>query len=70
MVISKTPLRISFVGGGSDLEDFYFKHGGKVISTTINKYIYVVIKERYDNNIVLHYTDNEIVSSTFIRENL
>jgi D-glycero-alpha-D-manno-heptose-7-phosphate kinase len=63
MVISKTPLRISFVGGGSDLEDFYSKHGGKVISTTINKYIYVIIKERYDNKIVLHYTDNEIVSS-------
>lgn len=41
MIISKTPLRISFCGGGSDIPSFYSKHGGCVLSTTINKYIYI-----------------------------
>ena len=63
MVISKTPLRISFVGGGTDLASYYTKHSGKVISTAINKYIYVIVKKRIDKLIVLHYTKNEIVES-------
>jgi D-glycero-alpha-D-manno-heptose-7-phosphate kinase len=62
MIISKTPLRISLIGGGTDLKDFYKKKLGHVISTTIDKYIYVIIKERFDDLVVLHYTDNEIVS--------
>ena len=61
MIISKTPLRISLVGGGTDLRGFYQKNLGHVISTTIDKYIYVIIKERFDDLIVLHYTENEIV---------
>jgi len=61
MIISKTPLRISLVGGGTDLKDFYQNNLGHVISTTIDKYIYVIIKERFDDLIVLHYTENEIV---------
>lgn len=61
MIISKTPLRISLIGGGTDLKDFYTKNLGHVISTTIDKYIYVIIKERFDDLIVLHYTENEIV---------
>jgi D-glycero-alpha-D-manno-heptose-7-phosphate kinase len=61
MIISKTPLRISLIGGGTDLKDFYQKNLGHVISTTIDKYIYVIIKERFDDLIVLHYTENEIV---------
>lgn len=43
MIIIRAPLRISFVGGGTDLPDFYRKHPGKVISATINKYVYVAI---------------------------
>lgn len=43
MIIVKAPLRISFVGGGTDLPDFYKKYPGKVISATINKYVYIVI---------------------------
>lgn len=43
MIITRTPLRISFVGGGSDFPDFYNKYPGEVISTTINKYVYVTI---------------------------
>jgi len=61
MIISKTPLRISLIGGGTDLKDFYKNNLGHVISTTIDKYIYVIIKERFDDKIVLHYTENEII---------
>lgn len=61
MIISKTPLRISLIGGGTDLKDFYQKNLGHVISTTIDKYIYVIVKERFDDLIVLHYTENEII---------
>ena len=46
MIISKTPLRISFVGGGTDLKDFYTKEFGQIISTTIDKYIYVVARKQ------------------------
>ena len=41
MIISRTPLRISFAGGGSDLAAFYRHEPGAVVSTTINKYIYI-----------------------------
>ena len=43
MIISRTPLRMSFVGGGSDMPEFYLRHGGAVLSTAIDKYIYVNI---------------------------
>lgn len=41
MITTRTPLRVSFVGGGSDLKSFYSLHGGAVLSTSINKYIYI-----------------------------
>jgi D-glycero-alpha-D-manno-heptose-7-phosphate kinase len=41
MIISKTPYRISFFGGGSDYPEWYLRNGGRVITTTINKYIYI-----------------------------
>lgn len=61
MVMSQTPLRISFVGGGTDFASFYTLHKGQVISASIDKYIYVIVKKRFDDLIVLHYTENEIV---------
>ena len=76
MVISQTPLRISLVGGGTDLKEYYSIRQGKVISTAIDKFIYVVIKKRYDDLIVIHYTDNEIchkvddIKHDLIRESL
>ena len=45
MIISKTPYRISFFGGGSDYPDWYLKNGGTVISSTINKYIYISCRD-------------------------
>lgn len=52
-IISKTPLRISFVGGGTDITDFYRRYGGEVISTTIDKYITVEISQREDRKIAV-----------------
>lgn len=52
-IISKTPLRISFVGGGTDIADFYRRHGGEVISTTIDKYITVKVSCRADGRIAI-----------------
>jgi D-glycero-alpha-D-manno-heptose-7-phosphate kinase len=63
MVVSQTPLRLSFVGGGTDFASFYGTHKGQVISATIDKYIYVIVKKRVDDLIVLHYTENEIVEN-------
>lgn len=61
MIISKTPLRISFVGGGSDLRSFYkqSKDGGAVVTTAINKYIYVTVNKKFDNHIRVSYSKTE-----------
>jgi D-glycero-alpha-D-manno-heptose-7-phosphate kinase len=48
MIISRTPLRMSFVGGGSDLPQFYREHGGAVLSTAIDKYIFVTVNRKFD----------------------
>jgi len=61
MIISKTPLRISFVGGGSDLKEFYQFSDGKVISCTIDKCIFVILKRRFDRKIYVNYSKKEIV---------
>jgi len=61
MIISKTPLRTSFVGGGSDLPAFYRNEPGAVVSTAINKYIYITINKKFDNKIRASYSVTEIV---------
>ncbi|MGA8005852.1 MAG: GHMP kinase [Burkholderiales bacterium] len=63
MIISRTPLRMSFVGGGSDLPDFYRRHGGAVLSTAIDKYIYVNVNKKFDNGIRIAYSKTEEVTS-------
>lgn len=63
MIVVRTPLRLSFLGGGSDFPDFFRKAGGAVVSTAIDKYIYVIIKERFDDLIVVNYSQRETVSS-------
>lgn len=62
MIISRTPLRMSFVGGGSDLPQFYREHGGAVISTAINKYIFVTANRKFDDGVRLAYSVTEEVS--------
>lgn len=61
MVISQTPLRVSFLGGGTDLPAFYELEDGCVVSSSIDKYVYVIVKERFDDLIVLNYSRKEIV---------
>lgn len=63
MIISQTPLRMSFVGGGSDLSAFYREHGGAVLSTAIDKYVYVSINRKFDGGIRLAYSKTEEVQA-------
>ncbi len=71
MVITQTPLRMSFFGGGTDLPDFYSRHRGAVLSTTIDKYIYIIVKPRFDDLIVLNYSEREKVGKVEdIRHNI
>ena len=51
--VSRTPLRINFAGGGTDIADFYRRYGGEVISTTIDKYITVEVTPRTDEQIAI-----------------
>jgi D-glycero-alpha-D-manno-heptose-7-phosphate kinase len=62
MIISRTPFRISFAGGGSDLPSFYGQEEGAVISTSIDKYVYLAIHQFFDaNKIQLKYSSAELV---------
>ncbi len=61
MIISRTPLRISFVGGGSDIASFYKKHIGAVVATAINKYVYIAVNNQFDGRIIINYSKTEIV---------
>jgi len=61
MIISKTPLRISFLGGGSDLPAYYAQAPGAVVSTAINKYIYITVNRKFDHRIRASYSVTEIV---------
>ncbi|MCE5322980.1 GHMP kinase [bacterium] len=63
MIITQTPLRISFAGGGTDFKGFYDKEYGSVVSTAIDKYIYVIVKERFDGLIRVGYTRTEMVDN-------
>jgi D-glycero-alpha-D-manno-heptose-7-phosphate kinase len=62
MIITQTPLRIGLLGGGTDLPDYYREHGGRVLNCAIDKYIYVIVKERFDDDIYVNYSKKEIVS--------
>jgi len=63
MIISKTPLRISFVGGGSDLPAYYRDEIGAVLSTSIDKYMYICVNKKFDGRIRLSYTRTEDVQA-------
>ena len=73
MIISKTPLRISFAGGGTDLPSFYEENGGAVLSTSIDSYIYVSIKKHsslFDERFRLNYSETELVNDVDSIKNL
>jgi D-glycero-alpha-D-manno-heptose-7-phosphate kinase len=61
LIISQTPLRISFAGGGTDLKQYYRKRDGAVVSAAINKYVFVIAHERFDDGIAVDYSRKECV---------
>lgn len=62
MIITRTPFRVSFCGGGSDLASFYEQHGGCVLSSSINKYMYISVHPYFDEKYTsLKYSENELV---------
>lgn len=61
MIIVQTPLRVSFFGGGTDFSSYFLQEGGCVLSTTIDKYIFVTIKRRFDQKLRVGYTKTEMV---------
>lgn len=62
MIITQTPLRIGLVGGGTDLPSYYREHGGRVLNAAIDKYVYVVVKQRFDDAVYVNYSQKEIVA--------
>lgn len=63
MIISRTPLRVSFVGGGTDIRDYYTSGHGAVVSCAMKKYVYVTVNKRFDDDIRVSYSKTEIVDS-------
>lgn len=64
MIITRAPFRVSFCGGGSDLPSFYEKYGGCVISTTIKKYMYLILHQSFqEDEIILKYSKTEVKKS-------
>lgn len=61
MIISRTPFRISFAGGGTDLRSFYREEPGAVVSTAIDKYMYVTVNRYFDDHVILKYSRTELV---------
>ena len=61
MIIVRTPLRLSFVGGGSDIPAFYKRSEGRVVSCAMDKYVYVIVKSRFDDKIYINYSQKECV---------
>jgi D-glycero-alpha-D-manno-heptose-7-phosphate kinase len=76
VIIVQTPLRISFFGGGTDFPSFFMEEGGCVLTSAIDKYIFVSVKERFDTKLRVGYTQTEMVDDVdelqheLIRESL
>jgi D-glycero-alpha-D-manno-heptose-7-phosphate kinase len=62
MIITQTPLRIGLLGGGTDLPGYYREHGGRVLNCALDKYVYIIVKQRFDDDIYVNYSRKEIVS--------
>jgi D-glycero-alpha-D-manno-heptose-7-phosphate kinase len=63
MIITRTPLRISLGGGGTDLPSFYTRHGGMVVAAAIDKYVYIGINRTFTNDYFIKYSEMERVTS-------
>lgn len=63
MIIVQTPLRVSLFGGGTDFPSFFLEEGGCALNFTIDKYIFVTVKQRFDNLLRIGYTQTEMVET-------
>ena len=63
MIITRSPLRISLGGGGTDLPSYYRKHGGFLLAAAIDKYIYITVHRRFVDGFLLKYSQLEEVAS-------
>lgn len=63
MIISRTPFRVSFLGGGTDLPSFWQEEEGAVLSTAIDKYMHITVNDRFDESFRLSYSKTEICKS-------
>lgn len=61
MIVTQTPLRISFLGGNTDLPAYFKEHGGSILTTAIDKYIYCTVNKRFDDEIWINYSEKERV---------
>lgn len=61
MIITRTPLRVSFAGGGTDLKAYYGRERGAVLSTAIDKYIYITVNRKFDDKVRVSYSVTEMV---------
>lgn len=67
MIITQTPLRLSFLGGGTDFPDYFASPanagGGACVGAAIDKYVYVIVKERFDERVYVNYSQKEVLDS-------
>lgn len=63
MIVTRTPFRVSFCGGGTDIPSFYRENGGCVVSTSIDKYVYIALTKSFHPNIILKYSVVEKIDS-------
>jgi D-glycero-alpha-D-manno-heptose-7-phosphate kinase len=63
MIVVQTPLRLTFAGGGTDFPQYFMEEEGCVVSTAIDRYIFVIVKERFDDMIRVGYTQTELVEN-------
>jgi D-glycero-alpha-D-manno-heptose-7-phosphate kinase len=63
MIITRSPLRISLGGGGTDLPSYYKDHGGFVISAAIDRYVYLTLHENFEDNFIIKYSETERVGA-------
>jgi D-glycero-alpha-D-manno-heptose-7-phosphate kinase len=63
VIISQTPLRVSFLGGGSDLPAYYRRNGGAVLSAAIDQSVYVTVSRKFDNAVRVSYSRTEEVAN-------
>jgi D-glycero-alpha-D-manno-heptose-7-phosphate kinase len=61
MIVTRTPFRVSLGGGGTDLPSYYRRYGGFIVGAAINRYVYVMVNRRFEDNLRVSYSQTEIV---------